>query len=83
MLNLYIVGKRASIYQRGYIEYILVAADNADTARRILPYCVRNRNNLATYISIWWDTPENLTVQLIGTAAPDIEPGILAESWMS
>lgn len=93
-MNLYLVTQNAV---RGYDTYdsMVVAAEDAEQARRTFPrtYCEWNeeRGSFGTYHmdgswddyhgGAWPTTLDKIKVELIGKAAPGVEPGVIVSSF--
>lgn len=71
-------------------DSIVVAAHTEDDAKEMHPYGAWRKNTsssvgeIKTFVarnSVWASSPEKVTVQLLGVAEPDIEPGIILSSF--
>ena len=74
-MNIY---KLSHDYNSGYYTYdsLIVAALNEDEARMITP-----GEGFGDYMIEWCSSPDQVTVELIGTAIDSIETGIILTSF--
>jgi len=78
IMNLYHLSQNQNA---GYDTYdsVVVAAETEDKARLILP---SKYGDWGEFFSSWCDSPEFVTVRLIGVADDDIaEPGVICSSF--
>ena len=78
-MKLYLISQDVNVGCDTYNSAVVCATDE-DTARRMDPETWRKCNFKKRYYS-WCPTPESVTVQYIGDAAPGIALGVICASF--
>jgi hypothetical protein len=71
-------------FNSGYDTYdsCIVAAKNEEDAKNIHPYeSIFPESNMWKNDRVWAGSPENVTVELIGTAIKGTKPGVILASF--
>ena len=81
-MNLYHVSQSQNNTYDTYSDFVVCAPDE-ETARNTNPYDGRpmTADNWRERYGSWCSGPEHVVVRLVGTPAPEVEPGIVCASF--
>jgi hypothetical protein len=81
MLNLYLLSQNQN-NKYDTCDSMVVAAESEDQAKQINPCGVNYNTNPRGWGSYdWAKNPKDVNVQFLGTAAPNIKPGVILSSF--